>query len=187
MAAPIAEQALNMYARAADLWRGCEPIDHTSAAAFVRAGVRPLALLSPPGSVRIMHGRFDRFGGIMVDPDGAAALVVPALDPDGEMIDLVAWRPTMPHRPASVCNIAFALGEAAIESAIATRRPLNLFRTVPAWLAAESDGAVIIDWLTALPLLRRCRALVADDLRLGRELRSRLTASIRVPLIRVAI
>ena len=84
-------------------------------------------------------------------PTGKPAIVVPCSygidfgDLDS-MIDLIAWTPAKPDCWYWRTGFAGALGEAEIERAWLTEKPLLLHATPQDWVRAGGEGACILNW-----------------------------------------
>ena len=93
-------------------------------------------------------------------PDvGVAAIIVPAVE-DGLIIDLVAQNISTGrlHRRLDVGAI---VGFDEVEHAKAHGLPLLIFNGLPAWLRANTRGAVIADWTRAGAALDGLPAILA--------------------------
>ena len=111
------------------------------------------------------------------------AIVHVALGDDAELpVDLVAWTRDRPDRIFRCLGAAQAIGIDRLfnPASYFAGRPLRVHRSALAWLAADCDGVVLLDYrairnrLDCLPReLEDCR-LAAEDLAHGRELRDAL-------------
>ena len=80
-----------------------------------------------------------------IDPMGAEAVVIDALDEGGRTIDLVSWRPSYPDNWRTFLGRAPALGMPAAKMAYTFNDPLRLWRTPERWLRADCKGVVPLD------------------------------------------
>ena len=94
-----------------------------------------------------------------IDPAGADAVVLDALDERGSTVDLVSWRPGAPMHWRTFSGRAPALGMAA---AMNPNRdgPLRLWRAPETWCQAGCDGAVLLDMALGLRWLLDLDSLV---------------------------
>ena len=105
------------------------------------------------------------------DPNGEPAIILPVMD-DGEVADLVA---VMPHRPGHWRVRLGACPLLGIDNTGIWSEPLHVWRTPLDYLRAELEGVVVLSWPAALPLLRSCSEIIAEDVEHGREIHRRLS------------
>ena len=159
------------------------------AAAADRVRGRHLGLLAKAGVPRRalfdfergIGGRFGlhpittfRDGTFELASDGPNALIIGADLLDDGLDDLVAWCPERPDRWWHRLGFARLLNEYAVLRAMGCREPLLLWRSPFNWLRMGCDGAVVLDWPLALPLLRGVSEVVAEDVDHGTEIERRL-------------
>ena len=90
------------------------------------------------------------------------------------LIDLAAWRPSMPADVLLRRGVVAALGEYAINPVLAGDEPLRLWESPLAWASAEFAGSVVLDWGAVAPRLLEWREIVCDTLDLGERLEAEL-------------
>lgn len=86
------------------------------------------------------------------------------------LLDIAAWRPSMPRDVLLRRGAVDALGEWALEPAMAEDEPLHLWSTPLAWARAQFEGAVVIDWKAAAPRLLYWHEIVCDTADLAARL-----------------
>lgn len=148
-----------------------------------RQGVRgwsPLTGSIQRGNIEVHETLFD-FG-----PNGSPAFIHPIFDGDGDVIDLIAWRPSAPSRWWLRTGIATMLGEVAVHACYVHESPLRLHRTPLNWLRRSGWGAVPLDWQCARFDLMEIADFIAEDLQHGIEIEDQLRGPARpLPRIRV--
>lgn len=77
---------------------------------------------------------------------GQRAIIVPAHNPFGEIIDLIAFRMDTPRSFWPLTGMAMALGEDQIDRAAALGEPLIVHECPLEWLRAGRRGCVVVDW-----------------------------------------
>ena len=117
------------------------------------------------------------------DPDGNPAIIVPAMD-GGGLVDLVAFDPRRPGRWHVRLGACPLLG---IDNMGLWLEPLRLWRSPLGYLRAKLQGAVVLTWPAALPLLACCSEIIAEDVPHGREVRKELSRRNALPKISVPI
>lgn len=153
--------------------------DPSADEALNMAGV-PADVLPFCGAAHIHpRGPFFEFG-----PQGERAVIIPALD-GGEVADLVAYRRGRVWVRLGACPL-LGLDNLGVWS-----EPMHVWRTPLGYLRAGLHGVVVLSWPAAIPLLRSCSELIAEDIEHGNEIRRRLSAppatpAITVPVARVA-
>lgn len=133
------------------------------------------------GGLRWASVQYRRGGRFDLDPEGEAALIVPAWeDPPSTwriidcplLIDLIAVDPARPRRFASYAGSAGLLGEAVLHEAKFWRCPLPVYRDPVGWLQSEGRGVVPLDPVRfalaciASPAIK----LVGEDMHHGEQL-----------------
>ncbi len=150
---------------------------------FLRQGVHPCALESDPAphvgfpvlasrvAITGAH-RFEFESLLQGDADFQHALVIPARDEFGGVVDLVAWVPGRAGL-ASWSGRVCLLGEHWAHSS-RLGEPLHVFPNALEWLKAGRRGVVVIEPHKAAILLHGVTLLV-DDPAFGFELRNLLS------------
>ena len=140
--------------------------------------------IDPDFEVRRAHVQFLRGGRILFASDRraepektVAAFVLPAIDFDGAIIDLVAWHPPSGRIGSSERAAGWLAGglQSDDEPVIVHPDPL-------AWLRAGREGVVIVHEDIARPALLAQRTLQAADVAHGEALQAML-AKVRLPRI----
>jgi hypothetical protein len=145
-------------------------------------GVRQTAGLYFEAVVFLPNGRFE-FARDIRDASGAVvAVVMPAPDDLGQLIDLAAWEPET-GRLALLLGRVSMLGQ---DNLYVWRigKPLALHESVLDWLRVDREGVVVIDPRRASPLLRIVEPLGVKSAAFGRRMQEAMT--IRPPRIVVA-
>ena len=127
------------------------PLRPAARAALLRHGASPLAVACLMRAARVTEDA----GGWVPDPDGAPAVVTPALaDPDGDgleaahagawatgdLVDLVAWRPDRPGWHPCRRGAALVLGQPL--PSWRDPLPVPVHDSVAAWFLARCRGVV---------------------------------------------
>lgn len=165
-----------------------------------------LGLVAPAnrmGLVGVAAAAIGKRGLFEPDAAGAPAIIIPVWDgPIGDatvilaeperLADLVAWWPKESATLFSRLGIATMLGGEALRAAMIGGAPVRLFRDPGGWARAGGGdaGIVVVDW--GEPLLLAPKAIIADDLDHGAEIKAqlkRLRARLvgQIPAIRVPI
>jgi hypothetical protein len=110
-----------------------------------------------------------------------AAIIIPARDEDGELVDLAAWEPDTGALALWRGCVAM-LGEEQLNAPRIETPVLTVFADVASWLRAGQRGVVIIDPARARWRLAGERLAVADAAH-GRRLR----AALRLPEPRIFV
>lgn len=171
----------------------CDPLNQSDIDWLMSRGVPILRLArnadgahSPIRAAEIVElpsGEFE-FARDTTDEPSARALVIPAHDRCGDMVDLVAWNRKFLGSWLGRCAV---LGE---EQLVGFRMhdAVEVYRSPLDWLAAGRVGTVVVDWNRAGPILRD-HPLRAVDLDHGRHLAKACAVPpprISVPLARRA-
>lgn len=132
--------------------------------------------------VRFLRGgRFAFLRDCRGEPDDAVTVyVIPEIDADGAMVDLVAWHPRT-GRLASWQGVAAMLGASAVESR-APDEPLIVRRSPVEWLASWRAGVVIVNERAARSVLLGAGCVQAADLEHGVAL-ERMLREVALPRI----
>lgn len=161
---------------------------------LIGLGVRPEAL-RPETNLRVGHVIWfprQRFAfehhlpASHVGVGGEPAMLIPAIDPSDQAIDIVAWEPAT-GRLASWLGRAWALGQTACALPaphVFKEEPLSVWPDPLGWLNAGQHGLVLLRPHAAVTHLRQAGQLLAQSLAQGRQLRSVLPG--RSPRILVA-
>jgi hypothetical protein len=191
-------------------WQACGDLRNADLAWFRSQGVSAFALAgyrqSPTdAAVRIVHGlepacmidllfhvtrdrvRFLRSSRFVFERDcrgepndAVSAYVLPELDVDGELVDLVAWHPRT-SRLASWQGATGLLGAAALDT-LAPGEPATVRRSPIEWLAAWRTGVVVVHDRAARPALLAVGCVQAADLEHGIAL-ERMLREVALPRI----
>jgi hypothetical protein len=108
------------------------------------------------------------------DVDDQNALIIGADLLDDGLEDLIAWYPVRPDRWWRRRRVTRLLGEDAVLRAMGCREPLSLWRSPFQWLRMGCQGAVVLNWPLALPILRCVGEIVAEDVDHGDDIERRL-------------
>ena len=121
------------------------------------------------------------------DPTGPEAIIIPAVEPSGAVIDLVAFCADQPGQWWQRTGTATALGEKAIERADYLEEPLDLYPDPLGWLRAECRGATILDPGAAGWVLAGLKTVTprGPDLAFALDLERWLKRPVTLPSIRV--
>ena len=162
----------------------CEPIasDEAMHSRLWALGVRCTAGLYFEPVVFLPGDRFE-FARDARDASGAVvAIVFPAPDDLGRLIDLAAWSPET-GRLALLLGRVSMLGQ---DNLCGWRlgEPLAMHETPLEWLKANREGVFVVDPQRASPLLRMVEPLGVKRSSFGRRMREAMT--IRAPRIVVA-
>jgi hypothetical protein len=145
-------------------------------------GVRWTAGLHFESVVFLPDDRFE-FARDVSDASGAhVAVVFPASDDLGQLLDLAAWDPET-GRLALLLGRVSMLGQDNLYS-LRLGEPLAMHETPLDWLKSNRDGVFVIDPQRASPLLRMVEPLGVRCASFGRRMRQAMT--IRAPRIVVA-
>lgn len=120
---------------------------------------------------------------------GERAIIVPAQDPGGYPVDLIAFRMDTPMSFWPLSGAAAVLGEDEIDRASAMAEPLQVHECPLDWLKAGRRGCVILDYARHWPLhLGRIPALQFEDAAFARRAAARMQNPISIPpvLVRAA-
>lgn len=145
-------------------------------------GVRQTADLYDEPVVFLQNGGFEMARGVRDASEAVAAIIFPAPDELGQLIDLAAWEPGT-GRLALLLGRVSMLGEDNLYG-WRVGEPLVVHETPLEWLKAGREGVFVINSQRASPLLRMVEPLGVKRPELGRQLREALT--IRAPRIVVA-
>ncbi len=114
--------------------------------------------------------------------DGQPMVVLGVKDQDGELVDIVAWYPTVPAKwYLRIGDETPILGAHALAMAAWYHRPVTLYPTPEAWLYArlrdrDQDAVCVLDWSVDLrPLLEGVSGVECAD----PQLEGRLHDSLR--------
>ena len=119
------------------------------------------------------NGRFE-FARDMREATGAVvAIVFPAPNELGELIDLAAWEPET-GKLALLLGLVSMLGQDALYGPRLSE-PLAMHETALDWLKADRDGVFVIDPQWASPLLRIVEPLAVKRAAFGRRMHSAMT------------
>ncbi len=154
---------------------------------FKRQGV-PLLALADPLALRVAEVVFtagNRFEFTSYRPadDAVLAAIIPAFDADGDLVDLVAWRPQS-GAVGTWLGRASLLGEDHLD-APRLGEPLVVHDGVLDWMRAGREGVVVVDSRRAAPLLRDAGVLATASVEHGTRLRKML--AVRPPKVLVAV
>jgi len=181
MSAPV----IPFRAVLAELFAGA-PLKQIEIDWFLRQGVPILALALPlafrTDLVTFAGARFE-FTRHRGSDDAVTAFIFPALDAEGEVADLVAWRPKSESIGIWLGRTGL-LGEEQIYSA-RLGEPLVVHESLLDWLRAERTGVVVVDAVRAPPLLREAEPLAVLSIEHGDRIKRLLT--LPAPKILVAI
>lgn len=129
----------------------------------------------------LRSGRFEFERNCRGEPDDVVtAYVLPEIDADGALVDLVAWHPRT-ARLASWQGVAGLLGAAAIDTRT-TDEPLIVRRSPIEWLAAWRSGVVVVNERSARPALLGAGCVQAADVEHGVAL-ERMLREVALPRI----
>lgn len=121
---------------------------------------------------RVVWGAaFVTMSGLAYDPDpleGKPAIIAPAYDTFGELIDLVAHR-LCDKRIATRRGLASVLGEEWLEAVRRHRVDLLLHGDPMGWLVNEARGVVILDWSRVPSLLDGIECVVCASASLAKR------------------
>ncbi len=154
-----------------------------------RQGVSTETMLMWPGPVGVAKIETQELGFFIWAENGQRAFVHPIYSAGScsEIIDVVAWLPANPSQWWTLCRTGHPLGDDQLFHAEFWDEPAVLHPSPLAWLAADGDGVVIMDWPMSGPALRSVSCIISNTPTFGREIQRRLTASQRCPEIRVRV
>lgn len=157
-------------------------LDALLAAGASRETIANLGADSPPFGV--MAGEIERDG--RFNPGEGIAHVLQPIYDQGELVDLVAWRPGNPRRWGMVAGLGWMLNA---DEAFASRLDgwhLSLHATPLAFLGGDGTGAVVLDWSSPeVDWLRTFERVDCSDELVAAALRRALNKPRRCPAIRV--
>ena len=168
------------------VWNECQNV---KPAWFIQQGVPPLALAGDPkpysglavavGNISMVGPHRFEFQSLLRGVDTfKRALIIPARDEFGSLVDLVAWIPG--------CDLASWSGRVCLlgeqwACAPSLGEPLRVFPSALEWLRAGRRGVVVIEPREAAILLVGVpHGLLVDDPAFGFELRRMMTIAPRI-------
>ena len=172
-------------------WKRCATLRQADIDGFLSAGVDIVSLVQGfdgsglaiqrdrvvvhPAGRRFEFSRFSR--GAFLD---VSAFILVALDREGEIVDLVAFRGGENSFAGSWLGRTGMLGEEQLDRA---RDELRVHGDVLSWLRAGRQGVVVVDPVRAAPMLRDAGSMVVGSWEEKRRLADML--SVKLPPIAV--
>ncbi len=95
---------------------------------------------------------------------------------NGEVVDLVSWRPADPSTWTLHYDLAALIGEEAADRAAWFDDVLEIHATPLDWIRHCGRGAVVLDWSHYLPSHIQCRRLLVKNRSLARRLHNALVS-----------
>ena len=115
-------------------------------------------------------------GSFSFTPDGTVARCIAVPGVGGRTEDIVAWLPDDPDSWWLHRRIGVVLGMAAVERAEYLHEPLRVFDSPADWIAAEGEGACILDWSSPIAFYLPSEGrMICQSERVARKLRRALT------------
>ncbi len=133
------------------------------------------------------------------NPNAAVLAVLPVYETDipsiyqpvedPELVDFIAWRIDEPARwYFRTGNYPAFLNIENAEAQWFARESLKLYSSPYAWLLGGCDGAVVLDWRRARPLVSTSPGIITDTVEYGDAIERMLLEPVEaLPVIRVAI
>lgn len=157
-------------------------LDALRTAGASTATIASLGVAFPP--LGVLAGELERYG--RFNPgEGANHVVQPILD-QGELVDLVAWRPGQPRRWGMVSGLGWMLNSDHAFGSRLDGWQLTLHATPLSYLSGDGEGAVVLDWASQdVDWLRTFERIDCSDDLVAAALRCALNRPRRTPAIRV--
>lgn len=154
-------------------------LDRLIALGVDSATIAKLGAIQPPFGVMDC----DDIGGGIFQPGGATPKIVQPVYDGGILIDIVAWRTTLPQKWLWRTGAAWALNPDAIAKNSWRDEPLAIDATPLDWLKADANGLCILNWSAPeIRQLLRVQSIIADA-PIARQLREFLAKPLYFPKI----